>query len=180
MRATPELMEIPRLGVESELQLPAYTTAQAMWDPSSWQHWARPGMEPMSSWILVGFVNTESQWELPRAGFKSCFQANFHFMMISNCSIHWGCPSHIYLVPMLLIHPQNFLLQAPFPSVWGTSLEYMANIAGQARGVGALAPPRVASPHGWWERRRRILQCLGGMLYTILQRSPEKVSLGCP
>jgi len=27
-------MEIPRLGVELELQLPAYTTATAMWDPS--------------------------------------------------------------------------------------------------------------------------------------------------
>ena len=40
-------MEVPRLEVESELQLPAYTTATAMQDPShicnlyhsSWQHW---------------------------------------------------------------------------------------------------------------------------------------------
>ena len=40
-------MEVPRLGVKSELQLPAYTTATAMsdlshvWDlyHSSWQHW---------------------------------------------------------------------------------------------------------------------------------------------
>ena len=39
-------MEVPRLGAESELQLPAYTTATAMLDPchvfslhcSSWQH----------------------------------------------------------------------------------------------------------------------------------------------
>ena len=39
-------MEIPRLGVKSELQLPAYTTVTATWDPSrvwdlhhsSWQH----------------------------------------------------------------------------------------------------------------------------------------------
>ena len=27
-------MEVPRLGVQSELQLPAYTAATAMWDPS--------------------------------------------------------------------------------------------------------------------------------------------------
>ena len=27
-------MEVPKLGVESELQLPAYTTATAMQDPS--------------------------------------------------------------------------------------------------------------------------------------------------
>ena len=40
-------MEVPRLGVESELQLPAYTTAVAMPDlrwgcdlhHSLWQHW---------------------------------------------------------------------------------------------------------------------------------------------
>ena len=39
-------MAVPRLGVESELQLPAYTTATTTWDPSclfdphhsSWQH----------------------------------------------------------------------------------------------------------------------------------------------
>ena len=27
-------MEVPRLGVESEMQLQAYATASAMWDPS--------------------------------------------------------------------------------------------------------------------------------------------------
>ena len=40
-------MKVPRLGVQSELELPAYTTATAMGDPgclcdlhhSSWQHW---------------------------------------------------------------------------------------------------------------------------------------------
>ena len=40
-------MEVPRLGVELELQLPAYATATSMRDPShvcnihhsSWQHW---------------------------------------------------------------------------------------------------------------------------------------------
>ena len=37
---------------------------------SSWQrriltHWARPGIEPMSSWILVGFVTAEPRRELP-------------------------------------------------------------------------------------------------------------------
>ena len=32
-------MEIPRLGVELELQLAAYTTATAMWDPSHLSSW---------------------------------------------------------------------------------------------------------------------------------------------
>ena len=71
-------MEIPRLGVQSELQLPAYTTATAAHNPSrgcdlqhsSWQRQilnpvskAR-GREPVSSWILVGFISAEPRWEL--------------------------------------------------------------------------------------------------------------------
>jgi len=71
-------MEVSRLEVKMELQLPAYTTATATPDlsricnlhHSSWQHWIinplmRPGIKPKSSWILVGFMTTESQQELP-------------------------------------------------------------------------------------------------------------------
>ena len=70
-------MEIPRLGVRWELQLPAYTTATAIRDLScdhnlhhgsagSATHWARPGIKPASSWILVGFITTEPQREFPQ------------------------------------------------------------------------------------------------------------------
>ena len=46
-RATPMAYEVPQPGVESELQLPAYTTATATWEPSlncnlhhsSQKHW---------------------------------------------------------------------------------------------------------------------------------------------
>ena len=68
----------PRLGVKSELRLPAWTTATAMPDLSQSViyttpqgsagyliYWAGPGVEPASSWILVGFITPESQWELP-------------------------------------------------------------------------------------------------------------------
>ena len=65
-------MEVPRLGVKSELQPPAYARTTETWDLShicnlhhttahgnarSVTHWARPGIEPMSSWMLVGFIN---------------------------------------------------------------------------------------------------------------------------
>ena len=76
-------MVIPRLRVELELQLLAYTTAAAMWDPSlicdlhhsSWQRqiptpWVRPGIEPASSWILVRFVSAVPQRELPACMFS--------------------------------------------------------------------------------------------------------------
>jgi len=80
-------MEVPRLGVESELQLPAYTTATAMrgiqaasatytaahGNSGSPMHLAGLGIEPATSWILVGFVSTAPQRELPLVGFLFCF-----------------------------------------------------------------------------------------------------------
>ena len=51
-----------RLEVESEMQLPAYTTAAATQDLSLWHsgsltHWARPGIEPASSQTLCQVLN---------------------------------------------------------------------------------------------------------------------------
>ena len=73
-------MEVPRLGVKSKLQLPAYATATAMQqcgiqamsvtytkaisNAKSSTRWSGPGTEPMSSWILVMFVTAELQQEL--------------------------------------------------------------------------------------------------------------------
>ena len=42
-------------------------SSQQCWIPN---HWARPGMEPMSSWILMGFVSAVSQGELPLSFLK--------------------------------------------------------------------------------------------------------------
>ena len=47
-------MDVPELGVELKLQLPAYATAHG--NAASLTHWARPGIKPASSWILVGFL----------------------------------------------------------------------------------------------------------------------------
>ena len=70
-------MEVPRLWVQLGLQLSAYTTTTqnlSLLDlhVSSGQHQIlnprpRPGIEPASLWILVGFVPVESQGELPIA-----------------------------------------------------------------------------------------------------------------
>ena len=67
----PRHTEVPRLKVQSELQLPAYTTATAGRDPSrvsptyptahdnarSLTRRERSGMEAATSWFLVGFVS---------------------------------------------------------------------------------------------------------------------------
>ena len=76
-RAATAAYVISRLGVELELQLPAYTAAIAMPDPAvsatyttahgntgSLTHWVGPGIEPESPWILVGFITAELQGEL--------------------------------------------------------------------------------------------------------------------
>ena len=71
-------MEVPRLGVESELQLPAYTTATARPDPSRicglprslWQHWILNPLSEARVRTLI-FVDMSQvlnplspQWEL--------------------------------------------------------------------------------------------------------------------
>ena len=66
-------MEVPRLGVQVELQLPAYTTATATPDLSricdlhhnSWQFRVlNPLIKASSSRVLVGFFSAEQQQEL--------------------------------------------------------------------------------------------------------------------
>ena len=80
----PQQMQVHRLGIKSELQLPAYATATAMRDPShacdlhhsSWQRWIfnplnEAGIKPKSSWLLVRFVTAEPQQELLDKIFKN-------------------------------------------------------------------------------------------------------------
>ena len=58
----PQHMEVPRLGVESELQSTTYTTAHI--NTRYLTPWVRPGIEPVTSWFLVVFVSAAPQWEL--------------------------------------------------------------------------------------------------------------------
>ena len=80
-------MEIPRLGVKSELEPLAYATAaqqcgiQAMsmthttahGNDESLTHWASPRMEPESSWVLVGFVNCWAMKGTPQWLLENCW-----------------------------------------------------------------------------------------------------------
>ena len=77
-------MEVPRLGVELEIQLPAYTKGTEMPDPScicylpysSWQcgsltHWERPGIKLATLWFLDGFVSAAPWRDLLDKLFKT-------------------------------------------------------------------------------------------------------------
>ena len=73
-------MEVPGLAVKSELQpeqhwiqatSETYTIAHG--NARSLTHWARPGIEPKSSGILVRFVSAVPQQELPHLPYWSKF-----------------------------------------------------------------------------------------------------------
>ena len=81
-RATPSAYGSSRLEVDaiaaaglyysnsgSELRL--QPTPQLTITPDPLTHWLRPGIEPASSWILVGFISTVPQWELQKEGILS-------------------------------------------------------------------------------------------------------------
>ena len=81
-------MEVPRLGVQSEMLLPAYATTTAMPDlrhicdlhHSSRQRqipnpWARPGIKPKTSWFLVRFTSTDPRQELLFFFFFFCLKS---------------------------------------------------------------------------------------------------------
>ena len=120
-------MEVPRLGVESELQLPASPQPQqrqtwaspatyptACSNAGSLTYWARPGIEPTSSWILVGFLLTEPQspginlciWQWPQhaevlgPGIKTSPQmwpkSQQRQRQILNLLCHQGSPKKIF------------------------------------------------------------------------------------
>ena len=88
-------MEVPRLRVELELHdlhhshnnarskprlRPTYTTAHG--NVGSLTHWARPAIEPISSWIQIGFLTTVPRRELP-----TFFTSWYPEMIYAN---HWN------------------------------------------------------------------------------------------
>ena len=78
-------MEVPRLGVESwaaaislhhshsQIQATSATHTAARGNAGALTLWVRPGIQTASWWILVGFVSTELQWELPGSSFNDLF-----------------------------------------------------------------------------------------------------------
>ena len=80
----PQHMEVSRLGVEwsyscwptpqpwqCQIRVTSATYTTARGNVRSLTHWAGPGIEPATSWLLVGFVSAEPQWELCGA---TCFK----------------------------------------------------------------------------------------------------------
>ena len=80
-------------------------------------HQARPGIEPTSSWILVRFISTEPQWELPHIiySFPLWFIIGYwiHFPLLYSrtlLSINFSSQK------LKLCYPSNTDFQLPPPS----------------------------------------------------------------
>ena len=115
-------MEVPRLGVELELQLLATATATAMPDLSHicklhhssqqhWilTHWTRPGIKPVSSWILVSFLNSWVATGMPLFLFSSLFiKIFFKYIWFIMCQFllraKWLICIHIYVMHTFFHH----------------------------------------------------------------------------
>ena len=132
-------MEVPRLGVQSELcsRRPApepqqlgiwaasatYTTVQG--NTGSLTHWVRPGMEPTTSWLLVGLVNHSATRGTPLFCFLivCCRQINPEVLPIFTL---WN----LKLYPLLIFitlersHWTYFLLYKFFNSFWLNTIKF--------------------------------------------------------
>ena len=90
-----------------------YTAAHG--NTGSLIHWVRPGIKPTSSWVLVGFITTEPQWDF--LNFK-CISNILHLYSPHNFWVWYHICIQIisYLtvyVPLLVSFPiHNFLFLA--------------------------------------------------------------------
>ena len=71
-------------------------------------HWVRSGIKPASSWVLVGFITTEPQWELPNILIKNTIIILWVFLSpFSNIS--WPCMQGVISVFSILFHCSIFI-----------------------------------------------------------------------
>ena len=77
-----------------------YTTAYG--NTRSLTHWARPGIEPATSWFRVGFISSVPRWELQEVHFKWRWPLSWgitsvtvgesieYFHLLLGFTSHWG------------------------------------------------------------------------------------------
>ena len=102
----PQHMAVPRLGVESELQLQpvlqpqhrriwaaSLTDTTAHGNAGSLTHWAGPEIQPESSWILVGFITRWATTGTPETGLYRDSPRGPRAVPLSDGQLSWEmCP----------------------------------------------------------------------------------------
>ena len=106
----PHHTEVSRLGVKSELQLPSYTTATAMPDPSriralhgsSWQHWILNALRKARDWTHVLMVTSGVCYHWAMMGTPlSCFNKEDGGSKILN-NLSWESFVRLFQTSLLL------------------------------------------------------------------------------
>ena len=132
-------MEVPRLVVESELQLPAYIAQpqqRQIWASSvtyttaggnigSLTHWSRPGIKPATSWFLVAFVKHWATTGTPVSMIliRSYSAIRGEMSSVSACNRGFCCiwQNECYLCRSIFLKPEdntNPSVYKNFPTVW--------------------------------------------------------------
>ena len=84
-------MEVPKLGVKSELEPLAHTTATAMWDLSQVCNLHHSLIEPASSWILVRCINCWAMKGTPKFGFLNLSITKSGKQDLMRCHMKYTC-----------------------------------------------------------------------------------------
>ena len=90
-------------------------------------HWARPGIEPASSWMLVRFVSIEPWWELCLLYFKCLFSSISSRQGALRCcrlfiiKPWWTCGGHLINIYCFLFLPSQFHCYRPNQSIASSS-----------------------------------------------------------
>ena len=99
-------VEDPRLGVQLELSLLAYTTAHG--NTRSLTRWVRPGIKPSTSWFLGGFVSTEPWRELLKVLSTFYWWGNWGWVILGH-------------IPSKQRESPKSLPSSTVPAAWGSS-----------------------------------------------------------
>ena len=98
-----------------------YTAAHS--NTGSLTHWVRPGIKPAPSWILVGFVSSAPQWELPCLFFYMCVRLQFWKLNLRSSLVAQCIKDQVLSLLWLSLQlwqefhpwPENFLMLQMWP-----------------------------------------------------------------
>ena len=104
IRAVPTSYAIATAMCQIQVTSVTYTTVHG--NTRSLIHWARPGIEPASSWILVRFISAEPRQELQHAGMSlTKINKNLGGWTLNNC-VKWMetfMPQKMGILPSLTV-----------------------------------------------------------------------------
>ena len=84
-----------------------YTTAHG--NDGTLTHWARPGIKPVSSWILVRFLSTKPLWELTNQCFLIEGIHTVSYLQVTLQRRSWNIYMHFYIHNIFVyVHTYTF------------------------------------------------------------------------